>query len=805
MLLAGGYTSTMSASIGKRIAKWTVLTAPWLLALLLGAGWGLSEWTPDYLGKLLPSLARDMGIPLEEFHIRDAGLFSAEIGPVRLGSAKDGLVIDNVQVTYTPASLKMKRVNSITLNGVTLTCSYDGETFSLPLMNMLPTSGDSSDKSIPTLPFDSLAITDAVLHSTIQGKQLAIPFAVEITPSEHLSFSTTLTPRDQEITVTGKLGPTIDDLSLEVTADQLKLGAFNDMLPTAISGAVDLNLTTQVNLSKTDQAEAEIKAAINQLTLPGYGVAFDTNTPIEFNGTLAQKALDFTVSPIQITAPSPATITLPKAHLSASTLAADFILEAAGVALPGELKAERKDDLWDVTLTSANPDKLAVKTGGRQIGLGGLKLAITGTARPGMADLIVTGKTQSVSLGTLPLQTGPISFTLPLAWPAPKRHTPGKLHISDLRYDKYKLGTIASQLRQEYMQLALGGTLYSQLLPDLQVKLAGQASVESRDASFTFDIPKYLLTTAFDPATLVPAAQGVQVSGNLAVEGGLDIQDGVIESRLGAFLTGGTLSVTPEPGEEKAGTRIEGIRLYFESPDLLNFRSAPAQLFSFEKLTAGPIQMGKGLVTFQLEPNNVVLVERLGFDWVGGHVASRAFRIVPGHEEYDVTLFCSRLRLSSLLKQLGLAEAEGEAALSGELPVSWKRGKISFNNGFLHSTPGQGGTIQVEAMQDLVSAIPKGTPERGQLELAQEAIKDFEYKWVRIKADTVGEDLLVRLSLDGKPASTLPFVYTKEFGGFARVTGDMKGSNFQGLRLDVNFSLPLDRILLYKDIINMIE
>ena len=108
-------------------------------------------------------------------------------------------------------------------------------------------------------------------------------------------------------------------------------------------------------------------------------------------------------------------------------------------------------------------------------------------------------------------------------------------------------------------------------------------------------------------------------------------------------------------------------------------------------------------------------------------------------------------------------------------------------------------------MQDLVDAIPEGTPERGQLELAREAVRDFEYKWVRIKADTVGEDLLVRLSVDGKPASTLPFVYKREFGGFIRVTGDVKGSNFQGLRLDVNFSVPLDRILLYKDITRMIE
>jgi hypothetical protein len=69
----------------------------------------------------------------------------------------------------------------------------------------------------------------------------------------------------------------------------------------------------------------------------------------------------------------------------------------------------------------------------------------------------------------------------------------------------------------------------------------------------------------------------------------------------------------------------------------------------------------------------------------------------------------------------------------------------------------------------------------------------------------VGDDLLMRLSVDGKPAGLLPFVYRKDLGGFVKVEGDFKGSNFQGLRLDVNFTLPLDHILLYKDVIGRIE
>lgn len=796
----------MVASPGKHILKWVKILTPWLLALLLAAGWGLSAWTPGYLETLIPRLAKEMELPLEDFHIRGAGLFSADIGPVRLGPKEGGLRINNVRLMYSPASLKMGRVNSIQLNGVSLDCSYENGQFALPVLDLLPASkSDATDKTIPALPFDSLDITDSTLHCVIDGKPFSIPFSASISPGDELGFSARLHPRDQTLQLEGKLGPTMDDLALTLNANELQLGALNDLVPFPMIGSVDLAVKANANLSTLQRTTAEIVATITDFAMPESGAEIDAGKPIRLQASIRNQAVDFSLSPIGVTSPHPATLSISQAYASTQSLAATFTLETSGIKLPGQFKADHRDGAWDMSLTTANPDRLTIDTGGRHIRLGGMELDISGTVAPSKVDIIISGNTKSASLQGLPARSGSISFSLPLAWPAPKRHLPGKLRVSNLRYDKYKLGSITAQLRQESMELALGGALYSQLLPDLQVKLSGHASMRSKDASFTFDIPRYALTEHFDPTTLVPAMAGVKFSGNLSVEGGLDIHDGDIQSRMGAFLTGGTISVVPKSGDEKAGTTINGIRLYFESPDLLNFRSSPAQLFAFDSLNAGPVSIGKGVVTFQLEPRGVVLVERLGFDWVGGHVASRAFRIVPGHEEYDVTLFCSELGLSSLLKQLGLAEAKGEAALSGELPVSWKRGKISFNNGFLHSTPGQGGTIQVEAMQDLVSAIPEGTPQRGQLELAQAAIKDFEYKWVRIKADTVGEDLLVRLSVDGKPAGTLPFVYTKEFGGFARVTGDVKGSNFQGLRLDVNFSLPLDRILLYKDIINMIE
>jgi hypothetical protein len=48
-------------------------------------------------------------------------------------------------------------------------------------------------------------------------------------------------------------------------------------------------------------------------------------------------------------------------------------------------------------------------------------------------------------------------------------------------------------------------------------------------------------------------------------------------------------------------------------------------------------------------------------------------------------------------------------------------------------------------------------------------------------------------------------VYKKEMGGFAKVEAGGQGSVFQGISLDVNFKVPLDKILHYEDLLDMIQ
>ncbi|MCJ2164357.1 MULTISPECIES: YdbH domain-containing protein [unclassified Pseudodesulfovibrio] len=793
----------MSASLGKKILRWTVLITPWLLAFALAAGWGLTLWTPGYLEQLVPKLASDMGLSLTEFNIRNAGLFSADIGPVQLGYGNKGLRLANVHVTYTPASLKLGRVNSVELDGVSLSCAYDGKTFTLPILDLLPESeGDPSDNAIPELPLDTLVIRESTLFCDLGDRSLSIPFSADIGPGESLDFTATLRPRDQMISVTGTLGPTLDDLALTVKTDALDLGAFADVLPIPVAGLVDLDMQTELDLNRPEELKAKFDAAMSECDLSALDVELVKGAVLKIKGSIAEKTVKYSLDRVSLAEPYPVTLDIPAGTLDEDSISAQFSLAGAGVEMGGRLDADRLQDdsgLWDISFTAANPDNLTVQAAGRTIGLAGFIFSLHGLAGPDSADVVLNCGTRAVKFSNLGLSSGAMRLNLPLKWPAPKSHLPGNIRMSDLNQGKHRLGNVTAQIRQQGTDLAYDGTLFTELLPGLRVPFSGQSSMVRNHTDITFRMNDYPIPDGFDPATLTPDMAGLILTGVLKGTGGLLIDENGIESWLGVFFTNGSLHFT------EGKTAIQGINLAFETPDILSLRSAPAQRLTFDSLQAGDIILSNGEIIYQLEPKGSVLVEQAGFDWCGGHVSSRSFRVVPASKEYKVTLFCSELRLSEILSQLGLAKAKGEAAMSGELPVSWKNGKISFKSGFLHSTPGEGGTIQVEAMQDLVASIPEGTPQRGQIELAQAAVRDFEYKWVRIKADTVGEDLLVRLSVDGKPAGTLPFVYKREFGGFMRVTGDVKGSNFQGLRLDVNFSVPLDRILLYKDITRMIE
>jgi hypothetical protein len=251
----------------------------------------------------------------------------------------------------------------------------------------------------------------------------------------------------------------------------------------------------------------------------------------------------------------------------------------------------------------------------------------------------------------------------------------------------------------------------------------------------------------------------------------------------------GTLSL---PDLDLTASGIRG-RMAFQ--DLLSPASVPGQILTVEKIQAGDFNATDAKVRFTLESGPSLVLENIRLNWAGGLVTTESIRIPPPDRVAAVTFYCDRIELNRLLAQMGGFEARGKGSLNGRIPVIFKDGEISFDNAFLFSTPGQGGRIILHNTQKLVAGIPMDSPQFTQLDLAKEALKDFEYTWAKLIFNTQAESLIVNMELDGKPARPLPFVYKKEVGAFVRVDARSPGSHFQGIKLDVNLTLPFNQVV----------
>ena len=91
-------------------------------------------------------------------------------------------------------------------------------------------------------------------------------------------------------------------------------------------------------------------------------------------------------------------------------------------------------------------------------------------------------------------------------------------------------------------------------------------------------------------------------------------------------------------------------------------------------------------------------------------------------------------------------------------------------------------------------------PDIGQtatLDYSITALKNFAYNWTKLSFNTEGEDLLLAMELDGKPAEPLPFGYKN-----GQIVATEQGPGLQHpIRLDMNFRLPLQNLFQYGKIL----
>lgn len=397
-----------------------------------------------------------------------------------------------------------------------------------------------------------------------------------------------------------------------------------------------------------------------------------------------------------------------------------------------------------------------------------------------------------------PVKVSGLRVRLPLVWP-PQKGQAGDFSLASAAWQGKSLGSVTGRLRQTQEGVAIQIDHDSRFVPGLKVKADGMAGLTPGDNTpfaridWTAERPAQAPPLPLSDLMPEPPEIPITLSGRLFAQGGMTY-DGEFSASLTAGIEDGRLQV------DEDGMIVEGIQTALHFPDLGQIRSAPRQALTFDAVSFGSIRAEDGKLAFQIEPGNVLFLEGGRFRWCGGTVIAPATRFTPGVSQYDLAVYCDRLKLDQLLEQLGLARVEGGGAISGLIPVVMTDGLVTFNNAFLYSTPGERSVIRVQGSEVLTAGLPPGTPQYNQMELARHALKDYDYAWAKITMNTVADDLLVQLQFDGKPAEPLPFVYTPETGGFVKTAPGEPGSVFQGIRLDVNVTLPLNRMLRYREL-----
>jgi hypothetical protein len=393
-----------------------------------------------------------------------------------------------------------------------------------------------------------------------------------------------------------------------------------------------------------------------------------------------------------------------------------------------------------------------------------------------------------------------IALRLPLQWPA-VNPAAGDLRADQVGWRGLHPGRLRGTVRQKGAGLVLDGTLQDICIEGLGLKLAAAAGLTEGgiDARLETILEPWSPAAPIDLGRLLPAAAGLSADGQAAFNAWLALKAGRLESRARLRLADASLTAPDK------NSRLTGIAADVELVDLIALRSAPGQALHLDRAELGGILLSDAAIQFQIEGPRQMLLEKGAFGWCGGRVFAEAMRFSPGMDDYELTLFCDRLNLARILRQLGGLEAEGDGTVNGRIPLHYRQGRLRFNDGFLYSSPGVGGKIRMSGIERLYTGIPPQTLEYAQLALAAEALNDYDYQWAKVGLDSQGGQLALRLEFDGKPAQPLPFVYREELGRFVRVGGDAPGSRFQGIRLDVNLKLPLDEILQYGGLIRSFE
>ncbi|MFA7231609.1 MAG: YdbH domain-containing protein [Victivallaceae bacterium] len=399
---------------------------------------------------------------------------------------------------------------------------------------------------------------------------------------------------------------------------------------------------------------------------------------------------------------------------------------------------------------------------------------------------------ESLKMASLQLKTGKLKVDLPLRLNVAVPGRDGVIQWQRISIQDKPLLDIDLAVKNTESGYAVDGKLKPLIFPD--AVLDCQGGLQMRPVmlgNVALHLEKYTLPEAFSLEQYFPKLTGMSFGG--IIEGGCEYKfspaGGV--GKASFSIAEGKFNSAP------MNLTVEGINGKIVFPGLPELRTMPLQILNCKSLRAGTVNIADLNAEYQIEPGNALLLENFSANWCGGRIYTQALRIAPGQKNLKAVIYCDGIILSRLIGEAGIAQAVGDGTVQGRLPVNIGPEGIILEPGYLYSEPGDEHNLRVKGMEKMLDGLPADSAQFSQMDIATEALKDFDYEWVKINFSTIGDALRLEMQLNGRPAKPLPFKYDSQRGGFLRVKGE--SVKFQGIRLNINTNIPLNRMLKFNE------
>ena len=424
---------------------------------------------------------------------------------------------------------------------------------------------------------------------------------------------------------------------------------------------------------------------------------------------------------------------------------------------------------------------LSINRGESSLDISEINLTVQLQTSPRLNSLHLSGSIAGIKYPAAGVEIETLRLDLPYHFPfTPGHEQPeGSLTLDSVIYNNSPLATVSAALSQHEDSLHLSGSVGSLFSDNMKLQVNGTVKQTPLQAHLAWALDKAPISATILPPA-VPIAAGLDFNGTLASSGSLLYQNRRIS---GDALV--NLEIESLQMPEKDIT-IQNISCGVDFPNLPAFSSMPSQHCSAGQLAFGNLQFSDAKVDFRVENLDTVFIEKSSVRWCQGKLESTSLRLSRSKPEINTALYCSKINFSDLLNQFGLDQADGEGSLNGKLPIALSKDGLSFDDGFLFSTPGTGGIIRfsnTDMLRQGVAAADVG----GYLDYSMKAMEDFSYQWTKLSFNSSGDELQLTMELNGKPRSPLPYGFKN---GMIIETNKGEGLQYP-IRLDVNFRLPL--------------